>query len=695
MTAPTTSEGDKSMKQLDMIVQNSSGLHARPARVFVDTAKQFQADIRVEHGPKKVNAKSVISVLTLGVECGGQIRITADGPDEEAALEVLKTAVEAGLGDKHPAQTSQPKVENKLRQAKPLAQARANGATETGPTDGIVRGIAASVGIAIGPLYRFQQTDIVIQDTAADPAQETTRLQKAVKTAQAELEAVHAQMLKRVGAEEAAIFEAHLAILDDPELLEATSAQINAGRSAARAWQETIETRAAQMAGLKNETLAARAADIRDVGQRVLRVLVGADGAGPTLPDMPVVLVARDLSPSDTATFEPGRVLGFCTAVGGANAHTAILARALGLPAVVGAGAGVLALANGTPVILDGEAGTLTIEPDADTLATARKRQQAQQARREAELQAAQAPAITQDDHRMEVVANIGNLDEARQARAFGAEGVGLLRTEFLFLERADPPTATEQFEVYRDIAVALEGHPVIIRTLDVGGDKPLVYLPLPPEENPFLGQRGIRLCLARPDLLETQLRAILQAAEFGPCRIMFPMVAHLDEWRAARQMVERIRNELKGPAVELGIMVEVPAAALLADSFAREVDFFSIGTNDLTQYTLAMDRTHPALSAQADGLHPAVLRLIDQTVRAAHAAGKWVGVCGELGADPQAVPILVGLGVDELSVSVPAIPGVKAQIRSLSLAAAQQLAAQALTCATAKEVRQLAAAVN
>ncbi|HEX9925053.1 MAG TPA: phosphoenolpyruvate--protein phosphotransferase, partial [Anaerolineae bacterium] len=375
--------------------------------------------------------------------------------------------------------------------------------------------------------------------------------------------------------------------------------------------------------------------------------------------------------------------------------HTAILARALGLPAVVGAGAGVLALANGTPVILDGEAGTLTIEPDADTLATARKRQQAQQARREAELQAAQAPAITQDDHRMEVVANIGNVAEARQARAFGAEGVGLLRTEFLFLERADPPTATEQFEVYRDIAVALEGHPVIIRTLDVGGDKPLAYLPLPPEENPFLGQRGIRLCLARPDLLETQLRAILQAAEFGPCRIMFPMVAHLEEWRAARQMVERIRQELKSPAVELGIMVEVPAAALLADSFAREVDFFSIGTNDLTQYTLAMDRTHPVLSAQADGLHPAVLRLIDQTVRAAHAAGKWVGVCGELGADPQAVPILVGLGIDELSVSVPAIPGVKAQIRSLSLAAAQQLAAQALACATAKEVRQLAAAVN
>jgi phosphocarrier protein FPr len=331
----------------------------------------------------------------------------------------------------------------------------------------------------------------------------------------------------------------------------------------------------------------------------------------------------------------------------------------------------------------------LTLDPDPEALTAARNLREEHQIRRAAELRAAQEPATTQDGHQVEVVANIGNIADAKQALGFGAEGVGLLRSEFLFLGRADPPAETEQFKVYRDIAVALEGHPVIIRTLDVGGDKPLPYVPMPAEENPFLGVRGIRLCLGRPELLRTQIRAILRAAEFGRLRIMFPMVANLAEFSAARQIVEEVRAELKGPAVELGIMIEVPAAALLADIFAKEVDFFSIGTNDLTQYTLAMDRGHPQLSAQADGLHPAVLRLIDKTVQAAHAAGKWTGICGELGADPQAVPILVGLGVDELSVSVPAIPAVKAQIRSLSFSTAQRLAAEALGCASALEVRR------
>jgi phosphocarrier protein FPr len=349
----------------------------------------------------------------------------------------------------------------------------------------------------------------------------------------------------------------------------------------------------------------------------------------------------------------------------------------------------VLALKNGTQAILNGNTGTLTIEPDAEAVSAARAIQIEQQTRRATELKVAKDPAVTQDGHQVEIVANIGNLADAKQAVGFGAEGVGLLRSEFLFLDRADAPTEAEQFKVYRDIAVALEGYPVIIRTLDVGGDKPLPYVPMPAEENPFLGVRGIRLCLTRPELLRTQIRAILRAAEFGPLRIMFPMVGNLAEWQAARRMVKEAQAELNVPQVELGIMIEIPAAALLADIFAREVDFFSIGTNDLTQYTLAMDRGHPQLSAQADGLHPAVLRLIDRTVRAAHAAGKWVGVCGELGADPQAVPVLVGLGVDELSVSIPAIPGVKTQIRSLSLSTAQHLAAEALACASAAEVRQ------
>lgn len=676
------------MKQIELTIHNPTGLHARPAAIFVKTAKQFKAKIQVQHGPKKVNAKSVISVLTLGVERGGEITIVAEGADEETALEVLKAAVESGLGEDHapPSSNGEP-VKPPPAGAKPAPAPVAVADLSAG----VVRGIAGAPGIAIGPVFQFQESKIVVKETiAAEPEQEKTRLNEVLNSTRAELTRLHADMVQRIGPEEAAIFEAHLAILDDPDLLETATERIENGLSAAQAWQESVEATAAQLAQVKDELLAARAADVRDVGQRVLRELVGATDTKPDLPETPIVLVAHDLSPSDTVSLDPNRVLGFCTAVGGANAHTAILARALGLPAIVGAGPAVLGLKNGLQVILDGNTGVLTIDPEEEVLAFAKTAQVEQRARQAAALKAAKAAAITQDGHRVEVVANIGSVADARQAVGFGAEGVGLLRTEFLFLERTEPPTETQQYEIYRDIVLALAEQPVIVRTLDVGGDKPLPYLPLPAEENPFLGIRGIRLSMTRPELLRTQIRAILRAASHGPFRIMFPMVATLEEWTAARRIVSEVQQELNAPAVEVGIMIEVPAAALIAPRFAREVDFFSIGTNDLTQYTLAMDRGHPELSAQADGLHPAVLYLIDRTVRAAHAEGKWVGVCGELGANPQALPILVGLGVDELSVSIPAIPTVKAGVRSLNYAAAQALARQALECGTAAEVKNL-----
>ena len=675
------------MKQLDLIVPNPTGLHARPAKTFVKTAKQFKSKIKVRHGKKEVNAKSVISVLTLGVEKGGQITLTVDGPDEDEALAVLKEAIEAGLGDDLSEGQKPPKPAKTNGQAAAQKAAPAPPKTVTGEKS--IRGIPASAGVAIGPLFQFKQAAITIDDSAADAATEKARLQAAIDVARRELTDIHQQVEQRLGGEEAAIFEAHLEILDDPELAEAAQTNIDNGQNAGQGWLAAVKTSAATLAQLQDELLAARATDIRDVGNRVLRVLSGAEKAGPSLPADPVILIATDLTPSDTVTLNPDKVLGFCTATGGANGHTAILARALGLPAIVGAGDDVLALANGTPVILNGDTGVLTIEPDEDALTKAKDIRQEHQARSAAELAAAQETATTQDGHQVEVVANIGNLAEAKQALTFGAEGVGLLRTEFLFLDRNQAPTEDEQFEVYRNIALALKGQPVIIRTLDVGGDKPLAYLTLPEEENPFLGQRGIRLCLARPELLRTQVRAILRAAEYGKLRIMFPMISTLEDWTAAKKLVAEVRAELQVPPVELGIMIEVPAAALLAPVFAGEVDFFSIGTNDLTQYTLAMDRGNPLLSEQADGLNPAVLLLIDRTVRAAHNAGKWVGVCGELAANPQAVPILVGLGVDELSASVPAIPAVKAQVRRLSLSTAQHLAAQALACATATEVRR------
>jgi len=378
------------------------------------------------------------------------------------------------------------------------------------------------------------------------------------------------------------------------------------------------------------------------------------------------------------------------TAVGGRTAHSAIIARAMGIPAVVSAGDGVLDIANDTNAILDGNKGSMDINPDETAVLKARAVAEQESQNRQAARNAAANPAITTDGRCIEVVANIGGWEDARTVSGSGAEGVGLLRTEFLFLGQEQASAEEEQFRVYRDIVQLMQGRPIIIRTLDIGGDKPLPYIGIPSEENPFLGERGVRLCLNRPELLRQQLRAIFRAAVFGQVRIMFPMVNDLSEWRKVKAMVEEIRADLDAPRVELGIMIEIPSAALTAEFFAAEVDFFSIGTNDLTQYTLAIDRMHPNLSDRLDGLHPAVLRLVDHTVQASKKQGKWVGVCGELAADPQAIPILIGLGVAELSISMPSVPSVKAQIRALKISNAQYLARRSLGCAMASEVRAL-----
>jgi phosphocarrier protein FPr len=678
------------MKQTDLVIHNPTGLHARPAKVFVSLAKQYKSDVRIQHGEKVANAKSLISMLTLGAETGSQIRILVEGEDEEIALAALERAVLEGLGE-----ADQPEGPPSVPSLSPDQVGAA--VLPVTPVEGVegidhqVRGIPAAPGIAIGPVFQLRYSEIVlVEEEAGDPLKEETRLREAIEKARLQLERLHAQLMSGTAASEAAIFDVHLELIDDAELLEAVLGKIHKQQSAPRAWQSVIESRAQAIAALKDPLLSARAADLHDVGYRVLRILMGAEEQSYALPEHPVIVVARDMSPSDTASLDRERVLGFCTAAGGPTSHTAIIARALSLPAVVGAGPAVLDLANETIVILNGIDGTLLLDPPPEAVNQAEETARRwQQQRSEARLRAAE-PALTRDGKRVEVAANIGGLEDARQALEMGAEGVGLLRTEFLFLDRTEAPSESEQFEVYRDIAQAMQGQPVIVRTLDIGGDKPLPYVVVPHEENPFLGERGIRLCLARPDLFRQQLRAILRASAHGNLRIMFPMVADLSEWCEARAQVDGIRAELNLPAPEMGIMIEVPSAALMADAFATEVDFFSIGTNDLTQYTLAMDRMHPTLAGKSDGLHPAVLRLIAATVEAAHKNGKWVGVCGELGADPQAVPILVGLGVDELSVSVPAIPTVKAQIRSLDYVAAQSLAERALRCATAPEVRRM-----
>jgi phosphocarrier protein FPr len=657
---------------VDVTIQGKTGLHARPATVLVNLAKEFESEIRVRYGEQTANAKSLVSLLKLGVEGGGTIRLMAQGRDEDEALERLKLEVEAGLGDE-------------AEEVSSVTLGRTLSFESVA-----IPGIAASPGLAIGSVFQLKRGKIVFEATAKDPAAEETSLRQAVETGKAQLRELYEDVKERSGTGKASIFLAHQEFLDDPELVEEAVAPLKDNRSAAWSWQQAYEQRAHALEQLKDPLLAGRATDLRDVGRRVLRLLADKVEDEPILPDNPVILIAEDLTPSDTAGLNPLLTLGFCTAYGGPTSHSAIIARSLDIPAIVGAGPAILNLADGTPCILDGESGNLYPNPSQIDLETATAAQKDLQAIREAEKLACYQPALMTDGHRVEIVANIGAAIEAEQAVNAGAEGVGLLRTEFLFLNRSEPPSEEEQFAAYSEMTKALNGLPLIVRTLDIGGDKEVPYLNLPAEENPFLGVRGIRLCFQRPDLFKPQLRAIFRASQTGSIKIMFPMISTLEDIKAAKKIAEEVRLEVGAEPVDIGMMIEVPSAVLMADEFAKEVDFFSIGTNDLTQYTLAMDRGHPALAKQADGLHPAVLRMIHQTVQAASAAGKWVGVCGGIAGDPKGAAILAGLGVTELSISIPSVAAVKAKLRNLSLSQTQNLAKRALKCRSAQEVRAL-----
>ncbi|MCE1255359.1 MAG: phosphoenolpyruvate--protein phosphotransferase [Anaerolineae bacterium] len=679
------------MKDFEIVIQNSTGLHARPAKKLANLAKAYQSNIQIQHGEKKINAKSLISILTLGVEGGSTIRITIDGADEEIASRELYQAIEEGLGETEPVQQQTlPNAAETASVSQPVVEDK---------NDSIIKGVPCSPGISIGPLFQYIRPEIKIKSQFQGVAEESDNFRKAVATACLQLEDIRKKMASSLAQKETAIIEVHIDLLNDSELIKETESQIESGQAASSAWHAVIEKRAAQLQALNDPYLAARVLDLKDVENRVQRILVGAPEETLVLPDYPVIITATDLSPSDAAGFDPRKTLGFCLAGGGTTSHTAIIARALGIPAVVNMGAALLEVKNDTEVVLDGRNGSLLVQPDENQLAQARQIKQQWQDKQRLDKENAAEPAITPDGRQIEVVANIGGIKDACAALKAGAEGVGLLRTEFLFLDREQAPDEAEQHEIYTQILTALQGHPVLIRTMDIGGDKPLPYIKMAPEANPFLGVRGLRLSLIYPDLFRQQLRAILRAVPNGRVRLMFPMVADIEEWRAARRLVEEVRKECASAGmdtgsspVEMGIMIEVPSAALLADVFAREVDFFSIGTNDLTQYTLAMDRGNPALAAQSDGLHPAVLRLISMTVEAAHREKRWVGVCGELGADPQALPVLLGLGVDELSVNLNAIAPLKAQLRKTNYQAAQDLAKKALTCETAHQVRSLSA---
>lgn len=664
-------------RSVEATVAGAHGLHARPATAFVETAKGFDAEVLVRCGSqgvdKTADGKSLAGLLKLGAKAGSTLRISARGPEAAAALQALKELTEAG-------------EEEEIVLAGPAHGwvLRAAGAT--------VPGLAASPGLAIGPVRLLRRSRMIVQRTAPDPDRERGRLRDAVAAARAELQELYQDVAKKSGKAGASIFLAHAELLADAGLLRRTDQRIAQGQSAGWAWQQTIEAEAEALQKVDDPLIAGRATDLRDVGTRVLRGLADVieEAAGAERPHVPVILLADDLTPSDAAGLDPTCVLGFCTAGGGPTSHSAIIARSLGIPAVVGTGPAVLHQPEGAMAVLDGDNGFLYIDPSEEDLSGAREAQSSLAEVRNAEHRTRYQPALTTDGVRIDVVANTGLAKEAAQAVEAGGEGIGLMRSELLFLERAAPPSEDEQYAAYRQSVEALGGLPLIVRTLDIGGDKEVPYLDLPAEDNPFLGVRGIRLCFAYPDLFRTQLRAIFRAAAHGPIKIMYPMVATLADLREALAVTEQVRAELGAEKLELGIMIEVPSAVLMAPELAELVDFFSIGTNDLTQYVLAMDRGNPTLARQADGLHPAVLRMIDQTVRATAGKDTWVGVCGGVAGDPLGAVILIGLGVTELSVSIPSIAAIKARVRTVSMKDAQLLARRALASESAEAVRAL-----
>lgn len=565
----------------------------------------------------------------------------------------------------------------------------------------ILKGIPAAPGLAHGKTVIVSELEMEIPNyEVSESKDEIQRMISAAEKARQQLTEIKEEVEARAEKNEAEIFEAHRMILEDAALIDRAKKAIMDGTNAEKAWMDAIEYFAQMMEQIPDETLSSRAVDIRDAGRRVLGLMLGIN-AGRTALTEPSIIVGDDLTPSDTVSLDKDLVLGFITARGGPTSHAAILAKAFGLPAVVGLGEEVLALPEGTMVLINGEKGEVVVEPTEEQVSAFKKQEKVVKAAIEKAREAAQAPGMTADGERVEIVANIGGVVDAPLGVKNGAEGVGLFRTEFLYLDRNKLPTEAEQIEAYVAVFEHYPNMPVVVRTLDIGGDKTIPYLDLPTELNPFLGWRGVRMLDGAKDIFIEQFRALLQAAGITgvDLRIMVPMVSGIAEIRAAKNVMNQTWSDLEAEgkplpeAVQFGIMIEVPSAALLADKLAKEIDFFSIGTNDLTQYTLAVDRTNHKVAHLADPLNPAVLRLIKQTIDAAHAEGKWVGLCGELAGEPLAAPILLGLGLDEFSMSPALIPEIKYVMRKLHRKACAEFALGVLDKTDHKEVKQACAA--
>ncbi|RRN66024.1 phosphoenolpyruvate--protein phosphotransferase [Caulobacter sp. 602-1] len=662
-----------------VIVPLVHGVHARPAARIAETARKFVAEVALVAVNRRASAKSPVGVMSLAIRHGDTIQVVASGMDAEAAIRAVAELIEGGMGEGGSVPADGLATAPAAVTSEPTAPVEL-------PRDGVLKGVLAAPGLAIGKAVRLAAADIVVREQGEGTAHEEAALAAALDVVRARIEKNAAKGDKA----RKAILGAHLAFLEDPELAAGARRLIGEGKSAGFAWRKAVGGYVEALRGLGDRRLAERVDDLVDLERQVLRALSGEEDEGPVLPPGSILL-ADELLPSQLMGVDPSAVAGFATARGGPTSHVAILAAAMGIPAMVALGGALLKVKDGATLILDADSGVLRVAPDAPALEAAQTALAERQARKAAAQAAAHDPCVTKDGVRIEVFANTGSLNDALAALANGAEGSGLLRTEFLFLDRETPPDENEQARQYQAIASALEGKPLIIRTLDVGGDKAAPYLPIPAEENPALGLRGVRVSLWRPHLLKTQLRAILRVRPLGQCKIMVPMIASLDELRAVRAVLDEAKREMGvADKIELGVMIETPAAAVTADLLAAEADFLSIGTNDLTQYVLAMDRGNPELAARIDALHPAVLRMIDQTCKGAARHHRWVGVCGGLASDVAATPILLGLGVTELSTTASIAPEVKARVRGLSLEACRGLAAQALDQASPEAVRAL-----
>ncbi|PYY90717.1 phosphoenolpyruvate--protein phosphotransferase [Pseudomonas sp. TKO26] len=672
---PELSRADSSEQASALIrVAHRGGLHARPAALVRQAAAAFNSHSQLTFNDKSAPCTSLIALMGLGIGEQDEVRVSCQGDDCQAALQaLLKTLGSALADDAHaPAPAA-------LQVPRPASE------------DGVLQGVCAAPGLVCGPLVRLSAMELPEDSGQHQPESQRLALSTALEQVRGDILRTLEQARQRRDQQEQDIFNAHLGLLEDPTLLDAADAAIALGRAATHAWSAAIAEQCQILQQLGNPLLAERANDLRDLQQRVLRALLG-EAWQYQLP--PGALVAtQELTPSDLLQLSAQGVGGLCMAAGGATSHVAILARSKGLPCVVALGPELLELDHLPAVVLDADGARLELAPDPQRIAQVQEAVAARRQRREQQRQQARDPALTRDGQPIEVAANVASSAEARDAHQGGADGVGLLRTEFLFVDRQTAPDEAEQRQAYQAVLDAMGDKPVIIRTIDVGGDKQLDYLPLPVEANPVLGLRGIRLAQARPELLDQQLRALLQVSPVQRCRVMLPMVTEVAELLHIRQRLNQLATELGlTQQPELGVMIEVPAAALMAEHLAKHADFLSIGTNDLSQYTLAMDRDHAGLAARVDALHPALLRLIAQTCSGAERHGRWVGVCGALASDPLATPVLIGLGVRELSVSPPQVGEIKDRVRQLDAAECRRLSQPLLDLPGAVAVREACA---